>query len=116
MSANLTYSINDRDGIKIINLNGSITVNTSRQLMDLIDTVTLKSSLVVNMDGIALITSSGLNTLVSAGEMAKERKKRLILCRPPESMHKLIDVLDFHEYFIVVNTIEEGVTKINYYV
>jgi len=115
MAAYLNYSIEERDGVKVVNLNGSVSALTRDELGDVVNKLTAKNNVIVNMKDVDLITSSGMHAFVELSTEARRNSKRVIVMGMPESMVKLIDRLDLYEYFIFVESIEEGLMKLKYF-
>jgi anti-anti-sigma factor len=111
----LNYSIEDKEGLKVIHLDGNLSVSNAESLEKLIDMHTQKASVIINMTDVRLITSSGMNSLVNVSIEAKNRNNRVLLMKPSGDFRKMIDILKTFDQFIVVDSFEEGQMKVRYY-
>jgi anti-anti-sigma factor len=109
------FSIEEKEGVKVINLDGNLSVMNAESLERLVDIHTQKSSVILNMSDVNLVTSSGFNSLINVSVDAKTRNNRVLLMRVGDQFKKMIDILKSYEYFILVDTIEEGQKKVKYY-
>lgn len=111
----LNYSIEDKDGVKVISLDGNISVMNAESLERLVDMHTQKNHVIINMEDVRLITSSGYNSLMNMSIDAKSRNNRVLLMKAGDMFRKMIDVLKNYEHFIMIDSIEEGQMKLKYY-
>lgn len=116
MASNLNYTIEDREGARLINLNGNLSSLTRDEFTDIVNKLTVKSNVIVNLRDVDLITSSGLNALVEISTEARKYSRRVLILGMKESAVKLIDKLNLYEYFIFVESIEEGLMKLRYFI
>ncbi len=105
----------DHEGIKVVNLNGNISNASRDELEMVISDLIQKSNVILNMRDVQLITSSGLDSLVTLCIEARQKNKRILVMGLRDHLQKMIDVLDLYEYFIFVESIEEGQMKLRYY-
>ncbi|HEY1406008.1 MAG TPA: STAS domain-containing protein, partial [Spirochaetota bacterium] len=73
----LNYSIEDKEGLKVINLDGNLSVSNAESLEKLVDLHTQKASVIINMSDVRLVTSSGMNSLINVSDDAKSRNNRV---------------------------------------
>ena len=111
----LNFTVEDKDGIKVIHLDGNLSVSNAESFERLIDLHSQKSSVIVNLSDVRMITSSGMNSLMNVSIDAKNRNNRVLLMKPNEHLRKMIEILKTYEYFIVVDSVEEGQMKVRYY-
>lgn len=111
----LNYSIQEYEGLKIIELAGNITANTIESFKTFIESMADKESLMINLEKVNLITSSGVNILIDLSFFAKDHGKRIIFLWPSEDFQKLAETLDVYHYLIFAGSLEEGQTKVNYF-
>jgi len=112
----LNFSVEEREGLKIINLDGNLSVANAENLERLVDVHTQKSSVILNMSEVRLVTSSGLNSLINVSIDAKTRNNRVLLMKPNSQFKKMVDILKTYEFFILVDTVEEGQMKVKFYI
>jgi len=115
ISSGINYSLSDFDGFNILDLSGTLTIQTSDAFISVVHNLTERGSLIINMKNINFITSSGLNALIDISYYAKERGHRIILLSPDSDVINLIEYVDFVSHLIFAESPEEGKTKIEYY-
>lgn len=111
----LNYTVEDKDGVKVIHLDGNLSVTNAETFERLIDLHSQKSSVILNLSDVRMVTSSGFNSLLNVSVDAKNRNNRVLLMKPSSELKKMIDVLKTYENFILVDSVEEGQMKIRYY-
>ena len=111
----MNYTVEDKDGVKIINLDGNLSVSNAESFERLIDLHSQKNSVILNLSDVRMITSSGFNSLLNVSVDAKTRNNRVLLLKPSDEFKKMIDTLKSYEYFIMVDSVEEGQMKIRYF-
>ena len=111
----LNYSVEDKEGVKVIHLDGNLSVTNAESFERLIDLHSQKSSVIVNLSDVKMITSSGFHSLLNVSVDAKTRNNRVLLMKPSEDFKKMIDTLKSYEYFIMVDSVKEGQMKIRYF-
>lgn len=111
----LNYTVEDKEGVKVIHLDGNLSVTNAETFERLIDLHSQKSSVILNLADVRMVTSSGFNSLLNVSIDAKNRNNRVLLMKPSTELKKMIDVLKTYESFILVDSVEEGQMKIRYY-
>lgn len=111
----LNFSIEDHESIKIVNLVGNITNISKHQFIEIINQLSQKNSVILNMKEVNLITSSGLEALVDVCMAARQKNKRVLIMGLKENLFKIIDAMDQYEFFIFIENIDEGKLKLKYY-
>ncbi len=115
MPAFLNYSIEEREGVKVVNLNGNVSALNRDELGDVVNRLAAKSNVIVNLRGVELITSAGMQAFVELSTEARKNSRRVIVMGMPEGVVNLIDRLDLYEHFIFVDSVEEGLMKLRYF-
>lgn len=115
MSEVINYSIQEYEGVKIIEASGNLTRNTCKNFYAIIQRVVEKNSLMIDMSEIKIITSSGLETIAELSWEARQHDNRLVLLWPGEDLLEMADTLELIEYFTIATSYEEGATKISYF-
>ncbi len=115
MAEHLSYSIEERENTKIINLSGSIHIVSKDELAELVNKITQKSNCILNLREIDMLTSSGINVLVELSNEARKNGRRVVILGLKEEFVKIIDGLDLYEFFIFVDSIEEGLMKLRFF-
>jgi anti-anti-sigma factor len=111
----LNYTVEDKEGLKIIRLDGNLSVSNAESLERLIDLHSQKSSVILDLADVRMITSSAFHSLMNVSVDAKNRNNRVLLMKPNESFKRMIEILKSYEYFIVIDSVEEGQMKVRYY-
>ncbi|MGL4368122.1 MAG: STAS domain-containing protein [Spirochaetota bacterium] len=109
------YTVEEKEGVKVIHLDGNLSVSNAETFERLIDLHSQKNSVILNLSDVRMITSSGMNSLMNVSVDAKNRNNRVLLMKPNEDLRHMIEVLKTYDYFIVVDSVEEGQMKIRYY-
>ena len=115
MATYLNYTIEDHEGVKVVNIGGNLSNSTYDELVRIVASLTQKCNVILNMKEVQVITTSGINALVQASMDARKKNKRVILLGVKGPFVKMIDTLDLYEFFIFVDSVEEGQMKIEYY-
>ena len=115
MADKLNYSLREFDGIKVVELQGNLTVNTNRLFESIIDKITEKESAIINMEQVRMITAAGLNTLVDVSQLARKRERRIVLLWANEELKDLSEDLSVYNLLTFAESLEEGSTKIRFY-
>jgi anti-anti-sigma factor len=116
LSPGLNYTLNELDGFYILGLSGSLTVISFEALISVVHNLTESENIVIDMEGVDFLTSSGINALVDISFYAKERGHRVILMHISDDIIDLIDFVDYYSHFIFAGNIEEAKLKIEHYV
>lgn len=116
MQTNINYTIEEREGVKIINMTGPLTVATETEYEALIDEITSNNNVIVNLNDVSMITSSGLRAMVNVSANARKKNKRVLLMGVSGEFLKTIDIMDIYDQLLIVDSIEEGIRKLEYYI
>ncbi len=111
----MNYSMREAEGINILDLSGNLTVLTSDYFKSVLHNLSERESVILNMENIRVVTSSGLNALVDVSYYAREKGNRVILMSAGNELRDLIDYADYFNHLIFAESIQEGKTKIEYY-
>ncbi len=112
MNSEITYSISEYEGIKIVKLSGSISNASKTELENTINGLVQKYNVILNMKEISVITSGGLTSLINISAGARKRKKRVMLMGIRDNLVKMFEVMGVLPYITVIENIEEGIAKI----
>lgn len=111
----LNYTLEDRENIRIVHISGTVSSLNSRELGLLVDDIAQKSNIIIDMAKAGVVTSSGINALMEVSVSAKNRGKRVLLLNMRPELVKTIEQLDLYEYFIFIQSFEEGKMKLRFY-
>ncbi|MCL2155583.1 MAG: STAS domain-containing protein [Leptospirales bacterium] len=115
LSPELEYSLNETDGLNILDLSGFLTITAFDALVTVVHNLTERESLIIDMKDVGFLTSSGINALIEISYYARERGNRVILMSTDAELIDLINFMDCHSHFIFAESFEEAKTKIEYY-
>ncbi len=114
MGNDISYSIIDQEGIKVVKLLGNISSSNRREFEDLIDKLSEKNNIIINMHEVDIITSAGLNSLVNVSVNSRKGKWKLMFMGVREGLRKMMDEMDIRNNFTIIDSIEDGQSKIRY--
>ncbi len=109
------YTTRDFQGLTIVDLSGNITANTCGIFGKAMTAAIDRDNLVLNMENVSLVTSSGIEVLIDLSFYAKKHEKRIIILWASEELIRMTEVLDVYGYLIFAESVEEARTKISIY-
>ena len=115
MAGLLNFAIEDREGVKILNLSGNISSTNRNEFITAVNGMSAKNNVILGLRDAEIVTSSGLNALVEVSAEARKNSRRVLIMGAKENLIKLIDRLDLYEQFIFVESIEQGLMKLRYF-
>jgi len=115
LSPELNYSLNEIDGLNVLDLSGSLTIISFDALITMMHKLAERESLIIDMKNIDFLTISGINVLVEISYYAKTRGNRVILISVNAEIMDLINYLNYNSHFIFAENFEEAKMKIEYF-
>ncbi|MGQ9842878.1 MAG: STAS domain-containing protein [Spirochaetota bacterium] len=115
MAAEINYSIEEREGTKIVNLAGVLCSATEREFISLIESLVATNNVIINVSGVSMVTSSGIKALSDLAHLARQRKRRIMILGVSENLQNLVNATESYD-LILINSVEEGIRKLEYYV
>jgi anti-anti-sigma factor len=112
MNTDISYSISEYEGIKIVKLAGNISNSTKLEFENLISGLAQKYNIILNMSEISIITSGGLTSLINISADARKRKKLVMIMGLRDGLVKMLEVMGVLPYFIIIDNIQEGASKV----
>ena len=112
----INYSLRYFDTEGILDLSGDLTVQSSDAFKSVVHNLTERSSLMLNLEKVYFITSSGLNALLEVSYHARDRGQRVIILGADNDLKELVDYADIYTHLIFAESPEEGHTKIEFYI
>ena len=103
--------LSEQNGVTVIQVNGEININTSPDLKKLFEKQTVKKVL-VNLEKVTYIDSSGLATLVDMLKKTKSQGGVLCLAGMPDKIKSLFEITKLDKLFSIFQTQDEALTKI----
>jgi anti-anti-sigma factor len=112
LNSDISFSISEYEGIKIVKLSGNISNSSKLEFERLINGLIQKYNVILNMNEISVITSGGLTSLISVSSEARKRKKRVMIMGVRDGLVKMLEVMGVLPYFTIINNIEEGIAMV----
>jgi anti-anti-sigma factor len=112
LSTDISYSISEYEGVKIVKLSGNISNSSKQEFEMLINGLALKYNVILNMNEISVITSGGLTSLINVSAEARKKKKRVMIMGIRDGLVKMLEVMGVLPYFTIIDNIEEGIAKV----
>lgn len=114
MANDINYSIIDNEGIKVVKLAGNISNSNKNEFELLLKRFSERHHVILNMQEVDVITSAGFDSLVKVALHARKGKWKLMLMGVREEVKKRLDEMEVRQNFILIDSIEEGQTRIYY--
>jgi anti-anti-sigma factor len=112
LSAEISYFINEFDGIKIIKFSGNISNSSKLEFESVVNSIAQKNNVILDMREISVITSGGLSSLINVSNNARKRKKKVMIMGLRDGLIKMLEVMDVLPYITFIDNIEEGISKV----
>ena len=112
MKDEINYSISDYEGLKVIKLEGNISNSTRIDFEKLINDITQKSNVILNMNDVGVITSGGFHSLAGISAEARKRNKRVMIMGLREGLANMMETMGVIHYFTFVGSVEEALSRI----
>ncbi|MBI4352574.1 MAG: STAS domain-containing protein [Candidatus Omnitrophica bacterium] len=100
-----------KDGVNVFEVAGEININTSPELRKLFERESLKR-VVVDLQKVSYIDSSGLATLVEVLKRVKAQGGLLGLSGMSDKVRSLFEITKLDQFFLIAETREEAVDKV----
>ena len=106
----MQVKIDEKDGIKICYAEGDIDINTSPQMKKSFDKLvqTKSGKVIINLQKVEYIDSSGLATLVEILKNFKNFGGKLKLCNLSNKVKSLFEITKLEKLFDITDTEEEA--------
>jgi len=97
--------------IYVIDINGEMDLYNSYKLKDLVVKMLEKGmkSLIINLEQVDYIDSSGIGALIYICSMMKKMNLRLLIVNVRGSVKRVIELTKLTEYFPIADTIEDAI-------
>jgi anti-anti-sigma regulatory factor len=112
----LNYSVDTHEGTRVLELAGILCSGSVRDFERIVDKITDKENLIVNLEKVRMVTAPGLFSLIDVSMNAKEKNRRVIIMKAGDDVNILSEILDNYSLFISVGSFEEGLLKLEYFV
>jgi len=111
----VNISIENKDEISIVRVNGEITFSTSgdlrKKLLELVDKGSKK--IILNIGGVDYIDSSGMATMVEILQKVKSKSGHLVLCKVKDKVKDILEMVKLKDLFEMFDTEEEAIESFN---
>ena len=105
----MNFEINNRGDVAIIALSGDIDLETSPQVRTaLLDCVSLKGTVIVDLAAVSYIDSSGVASLVEAFQNARKGETRFALAAVSEAAMRVLELARLDKVFSIYPTVADG--------
>ncbi|MBN1532511.1 MAG: STAS domain-containing protein [Spirochaetes bacterium] len=111
----LNYTFKEYKGSKVLELSGTLTSSTIESFRDIVINVVERENLIINMESITFITSSGMNTIIDLSIFAKENGRRIIILWPGEDLMKMAEEFGVYHHLIFADSLDLAAMKIKYF-
>lgn len=103
------------NGIKVLRLVGQVRISTQNDFKDILDELVKESkgqTVIINMDGIVYMNSTGLGIIIDTYKKFKESKGRLVLCNLLPDIMNLFEVTRLNRFIEIYGSESEAMSKI----
>lgn len=109
----ITINIQALEDINIVVLNGDIDASTAPKVTkEVSPLITPNSKIMLDMTGVAYMSSAGLRTLLTIHRQAKLKEGKLVLVGLSEEVKDTMEVTGFLEHFQTTKDLEAGITAL----
>ena len=106
----MDITVSDNGAVKVVAVSGEVDLSTSPKLRDaLLDCILGGASVVVDLDAVAYIDSSGVASLVEAFQGAKSRGHKFALASVGETPLRVLKLARLDQVFVIHATVDEAV-------
>ena len=103
------------NGIRILRLVGQVRISTQNDFKDILDNLVKESkgkTVIINMDGIIYMNSTGLGIIIDTYKKFKESKGRLVLCNLIPDIMNLFEVTRLNRFIEIYGNENEAMNKV----
>jgi len=109
----MNYEIRDEGGVGVVTLWGDVDLESSpRARTALLDCVSLKSAVLVDMSAVSYIDSSGVASLVEAFQSARKSSTAFGLVAVSESAMRVLELARLDKVFSIYASMAEGLEAV----
>ncbi|MFW5807511.1 MAG: STAS domain-containing protein [Spirochaetota bacterium] len=110
-----SYIIEDHRYFKIFKIYGNLSILKTEIFERVINNITKTTCVIVDCTDLGLMTSAGVESLVNVSLAAKRNGNRVLFYNLPQQYYRLATMMNYLDFLIIIETIEEGKVKIRYY-
>lgn len=106
----LTWQTEERDGARIVTPTGRVDESTATEFTErlIAEAGAVRGKLVLDLSGIAYMSSRGLRALTLAQREGTRAGATLLLAKPNETMREILAISRYDLIFKVADTIEDA--------
>ncbi len=100
------------EGAVLVSPRGDVDMSRSPVLRQTLHDVQSRKPqrMVVNLESVDYMDSSGLATLVEAMRSAKSADTKMVLCGMNDKVRAIFEIARLHHFFTIVDTVDEAVS------
>ncbi len=110
-----SYIIEDHTVYKVFKVYGNLSILQTEAFERVVNNISRQVCVIVDFTDIGIMTSAGIDSLVNISLSAKKHGTRILIYNLPQEYYDLATDLNYLDYLIIIETIEEGKVKIRYY-
>ncbi|MFL6002234.1 MAG: STAS domain-containing protein [Nocardioides sp.] len=104
------YQVDQMGGCAVVRVGGEIDARTVHEFHQVVtEAAGLARHLVIDLEHVSFIDSSGLGGLIAARNTAKERDGSFSLVAPPPMVRRLLGSTRLHDVIAIYNSLPEAV-------
>lgn len=110
----MELKLRNRSGVTVIEIEGEIDLFHAGKLKKLVTTLFEKNvnRVIINMQKVSYIDSSGIGALLHIFSESKKRKLRIFFSNIHGSVKKVIDLTKLTGYFPIIGDVEDAVRQL----
>ena len=99
------------DDVTVLEVHGRLDSTTAKQLGSRLTALVQadRRAILVDLENIAYISSTGFHVLITANQAAAERQGRFALCGVNGEVRRLFEIGSFDELFLICRTRADGI-------
>ncbi len=100
------------EGVVVVRPRGDVDMSRSPDLRMALRAVHERrpTKLVVDLDQVGYMDSSGLATLVESMRTAKGNKTNMVLCAMNDKVRAIFEIARLHQFFTIVDSLEDAIS------
>jgi anti-sigma B factor antagonist len=104
------FQVEQMDGCAVVRAGGEIDAHTVHTFHGIVtQAASLASHVIIDLDHVTFVDSSGLGGLIAARNSARERGGSLSLVAPPPMVRRLLGATQLHDIFAIYDSLDEAI-------
>ncbi len=112
----MNFTFREHQGTKVLEISGTLTSSTTESFSEIVTNVVERENLIINMENISFVTSSGLNTIIELSLLAKENGKRIVILWPSEDLMRMAEELEVYQHMIFADSLDLAALKLKFFI